>query len=292
MDPVIARKTWRTLEPLHGMIYFVPEADESYQAIGLQGNRMGYFASRATGHGPGPGRGGGRHLLQLQSGPGRSGHPAPGPWPRKGDILAARLDAVDRALQRGLGPEVVKSAAVAKAAALARRAAEAAGALVAGRPLFAGHAALPWPEEPHLVLWHAQTLLREYRGDGHVAALMLAGLDPVEALVSHAAEGEVAAGVLRATRSWTAAAWTAAEQRLQQRGLLDAEGAFTAAGRALRQQVEDQTDILARPAYEVLGIGGCERLRQLGRPLSQAVVSGGLLAVDPDRFADDGRQGA
>jgi hypothetical protein len=142
------------------------------------------------------------------------------------------------------------------------------------------------------VLWQAQTLLREYRGDGHIAALLLAGLDPVEALVTHAALGEVTAGVLQATRSWTAADWTAAEQRLQQRGLLDAEGAFTAAGQALRQQVEDQTDRLALPAYEVLGFDGCERLRQLGRPLSQAVVSGGLLAVDANRFADDGRQGA
>jgi hypothetical protein len=47
----------------------------------------------------------------------------------------------------------------------------------------------PWPDEPHLVLWHAIAILREHRGDGHITALMTAGLDPCEALVSFAAIG-------------------------------------------------------------------------------------------------------
>ena len=42
-----ARKTWRTLEPLHGMVYFVPEAAEAYERLGITG-RAGYFASRAA----------------------------------------------------------------------------------------------------------------------------------------------------------------------------------------------------------------------------------------------------
>ena len=48
MDPVTARKTWRTLEPLHGLIYFAPEATEEYAAIGLVPEVGGYFASRAA----------------------------------------------------------------------------------------------------------------------------------------------------------------------------------------------------------------------------------------------------
>ena len=47
MDPMIARRTWRTLEPIHGMIYFSPEAAAAYERLGLTG-RMGYFASRAA----------------------------------------------------------------------------------------------------------------------------------------------------------------------------------------------------------------------------------------------------
>ena len=288
MDPVIARKTWRTLEPIHGMIYFVPEADESYQSAGLQGNRMGYFASRAAAMGPVP--------AEVVIATFYNFNPAlvaaviPQAWSlaETGAILTARLAAADRALERAFGVEVLKSAELADAAGLARRAAEAASEHVEGRPLFAAHAALPWPDEPHLVLWHAQTLLREFRGDGHIAALLLAGLDPVEALVTHAAGGEIGADVLRITRSWSPGDWSSAADRLRGRGLLeDGETlAFTEAGRVLRQQVEDRTDAAAVPAYAVLGAEGCERLRQLGRPLSRAVVAGGLLAVGPDRLAD------
>src|SRR5690606_39515853 len=41
-----------------------------------------------------------------------------------------------------------------------------------GRPLFAAHADLPWPDGPVAAVWHGATLLREFRGDGHVAALV------------------------------------------------------------------------------------------------------------------------
>jgi len=288
MDPVVARKTWRTLEPIHGMIYFVPEADESYQSVGLEGNRMGYFASRAAAMGPVP--------AEVVIATFYNFNPAlvaaviPQAWSLAAPdaILTARLAAADRALQRAFGVDVLKSAQLADAAGLARRAAEAASEHVEGRPLFAAHAALPWPGEPHLVLWHAQTLLREFRGDGHIAALLLAGMDPVEALVTHAAAGEIGADALRTTRSWSPDDWSSAADRLRGRGLLeDGETlAFTEAGRVLRQQVEDQTDATAVPAYRALGAERCERLRQLARPLSQAVLAGGLLAVDPDRFAD------
>ena len=97
-------------------------------------------------------------------------------------FLAVRLEAVDAALHRLLGADVLRSADVAEAAELAREAALAAP--TAGRALGAANAALPWPEPPHLVLWHAQTVLREQRGDGHVAALLTAELDPVESLAS------------------------------------------------------------------------------------------------------------
>ena len=286
MDALIARKTWRTLEPVHGMIYFVPEADECYQAIGLRGNRMGYFASRAAAMGPVPASVVVATFYNFS--PALIGAAIPQAWSLAppADILAARLRAADRALRRGLGAAVLSSPDVAEAAGLARRAAEAATSFVHGRPLFAAHAGLSWPEEPHLVLWHAQTLLREYRGDGHIAALLLAGFDPVEALVTHAAAGDVSAEVLLATRAWSAEEWSSAVDRLRSRGLLagDVPLAFTDAGRQVRQQIEDHTDALAVAAYEPLGEEGCERLRQLGRPLSQAVVAGGLLTVDPGRF--------
>ena len=54
MDRTTARKMWRTLEPYHGMIYFVPEAVAEYDEIGLAPGRMGYFASRSAAMGPVP----------------------------------------------------------------------------------------------------------------------------------------------------------------------------------------------------------------------------------------------
>ncbi|MFD8777952.1 hypothetical protein [Streptomyces sp. NPDC059916] len=110
------------------------------------------------------------------------------------EFLAARLAGIDATLRRILGAGVLASEELRRAAELGRRAAESTPAYLHGRPLFAAHAALPWPDEPHLVLWHAQTLLREFRGDGHVTALLDAGLSGIEALVTHAAAGPVGAG--------------------------------------------------------------------------------------------------
>jgi hypothetical protein len=286
MDPVVARKTWRTIEPIHSMVYFVPEAAERYAALGLRGNRMGYFASRSAAMGAASAESVIAAFYNFNPDLVRRAIPQAWTLASPAAVLVARLDAVDRALLRGLGEEVLGSSELAEAAALARRAAEGAVGDLCGRPLFAAHASLTWPDAPHLVLWHAQTLLREYRGDGHIAALLMAGLDPVEALVTHAAAGDVAVDVLRATRAWPDADWAAAGDRLRGRGLLtDADAPeLTRSGHTLRQQIEDQTDAAAVRAYRALGEEGCARLRQLGRPLSQAVIATGLLDVDPARF--------
>jgi hypothetical protein len=172
----------------------------------------------------------------------------------------------------------VDSPEVAEAAGLARRAADAAAAFPQGRPLYAAHAELPWPDQPHLRLWHAQTLLREFRGDGHVAALLTAGLTGIESLVLHVASGEADARFLRPTRGWSRAQWAEAIDKLRGRGLVEGdEPVLTEAGRELRAGIEATTDRLADPAYEVLGEEGRVRLAELTRPLSRTVVKAGLL---------------
>lgn len=288
MDPTLARKTWRTLEPVHGMIYFVPEARERYDKLGLVGERMGYFASRAAAMGPVPAEVVIATFYNFSPELVRRAIPAAWALADPADILASRLDAADAALRRGLG-DLVASPELSEASLLARRAAETASTMLSGRSLFAAHAALPWPDEPHLVLWHAQTLLREYRGDGHITALLEAQLDPVEALITHMAAGDVNVKFLRASRSWDDDSWSSGIERLRSRGLIELQGddaVFTDAGRELRQQVEDDTDRLSTPAYDGIGDHGCNRLRQLGRPVSVAVVDGGLLNVDPSRFLE------
>jgi hypothetical protein len=277
MDPLLARKTWRTVEPIHGIVYFGRESLDVYKRLGLTKPNQGYFATRAAAMGAVPAEVVIATFFNFNPAIVRVALPSAWDVVPPAAVVEARLHGIDKLLRRLLDDETVGSPEVAEAAELARRAAEAACERPEGRPLFAGHAALPWPEDPHLVLWHAQTLLREFRGDAHVALLMMEGLTGCEALVMHAGTGEVPASVLQASRAWSDDEWTAAVGRLQEAGLVDDNGTLTESGRAARQHVEGETDRLSLPPYEALGEEGCERLRTLCRPLSQAIVGSGEL---------------
>jgi hypothetical protein len=277
METVLARKMWRTLEPYHGMIYFAPEATAAYEALGVKGFD-GYFASRAAPMGAVPAEVVIATFFNFN--PDVVRHAIPAAWAAASpaELLDARLRGADAALRHALG-EGLDDPGVARAAELARIAAT--GCTTAGRPLYAGHAGLPWPDDPHLALWHAISLLREFRGDGHIACLVEAGLDGIDALVLHAASGEVPAALLQASRRWSDDAWAASVARLHARGIVDADGSFTEEGAALRQGVEDRTDLLAMPPWAALGEDGCDELRALVRPLSKAIVGAGTFGQPP-----------
>jgi hypothetical protein len=269
----VARQAWRRLEPVHGMIYFVPEARKRYAALGLD-SASGYFASRSAAFG--------RASAELVIATFYNFHPdlvrraLPAAWDvtTPEQLLTARQEAAVEALRRAGIDAVPGLDAVLP---LARRAALAAAEQPQGRPLFAAHAALPWPEEPLAQLWHAQTLLREFRGDGHVGLLLTEGIGPLDALVLHAGTGSVPTPFLKVSRAWPEPEWAACSEGLRKRGLLDGDS-LTAEGQALRQHLEDRTDALALPAYEVLGEEGCERLAELARPFGRAVVGAGLIS--------------
>ena len=197
-------------------------------------------------------------------------------------VLDTRRDAAGLALRRILGPEVAESSAVEEAAELARRAAETACTHLSGKPLFAGHASLPWPDDPVVALWHAQTLLREFRGDIHIAAMTAEGIDGCEALVTHAATGEITREILQASRAWSDEQWDAAVESLRAKGHVDANGSFTDKGAESRQRIEDQTDAGALVAYAALGDEGCKRLRSLCRPLSETIAAAVQFSVPKD----------
>ncbi|HZG90165.1 MAG TPA: hypothetical protein VEZ42_08125 [Pseudonocardia sp.] len=267
-----ARRMWQALEPLHAITYFAPEPQAACQELGTRGFWMSYFAQRAAPLGAAP-----PELVTAvfyNFHPGLVARAVPDVWavapPER--FLAVRLAAVDAALTRLLGAEVLGSAEMAEAARTARAAAEAAP--TAGRALAAANAALDWPQPPHLVLWHAQTLLREHRGDGHVAALLTAGLDPCAALVLFAAGTGLGADWLRVRRGWPEDEWAAATDGLESRGLLGRDG-LTDAGRALRDEVEAHTDALADVPWTALPDDRIERLVELTAPMVTAVVDGG-----------------
>ncbi|MEU8705924.1 hypothetical protein [Streptomyces sp. NPDC048565] len=274
------RQMWHLLEPLHAVFYYAPEVFDEAAALGYATDERwpSYFVWRAA-----PlGAAGVDQVSADRVGalfhsfsPAMVGRYVPAGWGVAGPraVLDARERAVDRAYRALLGDRV-DGPELAEAAALARRAAEAAD--VAGRPLAAANAALPWPDAPHLVLWHAATILREHRGDGHVAALVAAGLDPVESLVSFAAIGAARPEVFE-SRGWSPAEWNAARERLAARGLLEPDGTATDAGRALRAEVERRTDESAAGPWEALGTEGRERLAELLGPLWVEAISSGLL---------------
>ncbi|MCK8434116.1 hypothetical protein G3I77_14085 [Streptomyces sp. D2-8] len=266
---------WHLLEPLHAVLYYAPEAFAEAAALGYDtGERWpSYFPYRAAPLGQaGPEQVASAFYSFSPRMVAEYVEPA---WRIASPIavIEARTRAVDRAY-RSLFGDRVSGPELAEAAALARRAAEAAD--TAARPLAAANAGLDWPQAPHLQLWHAATILREHRGDGHLAALLMAELDPVEALVSFAAIG--AASVERfESRGWSPEQWTAARARLAARGLVDADGTATEAGRALRHRVERHTDQLAARPWESLGPVGADRLAELLGDFWVAVLASGLL---------------
>jgi hypothetical protein len=269
-DSLLARKTWRTIEPLHGMIYFVPEAAEEYAKLGVIG-RSGYFASRAAPMGAVAAEVVVSTFFNFNPELVHAAIPAAWESTTPTALVKARLEAVDRAFRRLLGDEVVGSVEMTRAAELARGLAEIASVRVEGRPLCAGHAALPWPDEPHLALWHAQSILREFRGDGHIALLVAHGLSGIDALLTHGASGEVPAGLLRSSRGWEERPWDDAIVSMRSRGWLtdSHELTFTDWGEAQRREIEEGTDRLAAAPYAALGDEGCAELRTLVRPWSK-----------------------
>lgn len=269
-EALLARKTWRTLEPLHGMIYFVPEAAAAYERIGITG-RTGYFGSRAASMGAVTPEVVVSTFFNFNPVLVHAAIPRAWEISTPEALLTARLDAVDRAFRRLLGDDLLTSPEMRRAAELARSVAEVAGARVEGRPLCAAHANLPWPDEAHLALWHAQSILREFRGDGHIALLLTHGLSGIEALVTHGLSGDVPAHILQLTRGWSDEEWGAATVALQERDWLTAgnDPALSGWGLAQRQDIEDQTDHLAAAPYAALGEAGCAELRALARPWSK-----------------------
>lgn len=272
-----ARRMWRALEPYHAVTYFAPESRAVTHELGCRGGWMSYFGLRAAPLGEVPAEVVAATFYNFHRDRVHRAIPAAWEAASPAEFVAARRRSVDAALRRLLG-DAVESPGLVEAAGLAMEAALVAP--TAGRPLAAANSALSWPAEPHLVLWHAQTLLRESRGDGHVAALVGAGLDPCEALVAFAADGRADAESLRGYRGWSALEWAEASGRLVERGLLTTNGQLTEAGVATRERVEDRTDELAAVSWELLGEQRCERLVALVAPLTGAIVANGGLASD------------
>src|SRR6516164_10659066 len=174
-QPQLARRFFDRFEPVHAVTYFAPEARAAFDGLGYRGFWMGYFA------------------------PERVAKALPAAWEIAGPEAALRAgqDSAVAALRRyGIGTDENVSVAAELTGRAARQ------APLDGRPLFAANLALPWPDDPLAALWHAATLLREQRGDAHVAVLAAAGISGRESNVLHAAAGRIAGDYMARARNY------------------------------------------------------------------------------------------
>jgi hypothetical protein len=262
---------WVRFETYHAVTFFTAEARAATDALGCKGGWMGYFGTRAAPLGAAPAVLVASAFYNFR--PQMVARAVPDCWAiaPPDAYLEARLKGVDAALRRLLGEQPLAGPEMAQAAQLAVAAAELAP--IAGRPLAAANAALPSPAPAHLALWQATAVLRESRGDGHVAALVSGGLDPCEALVLFAADKSLETASMRQARGWTAEEWQAAGERLAHRGLLTADGTVSPRGRELRDWIEECTDDGGSLPWVALGPERTRELERLLTPIAQRLAA-------------------
>ena len=267
-----ARRLRNLVEPLAAGVYFAPEAQQRYEALGLN-YFEGYFCSRGACLGNAP-----WSVICAAFGafkPAVVEQAVTGGWSKTDAeaLLEARRDGATEQLNRLLGepgPEVMQATDILFSLTE--------GVDPSGRMLYAGLSVLPVPDTPMGRLWRAADLVREHRGDGHIAA-WVSRTDSCEITLLTELTWGLQPGAYVFTRGWDQDDVDAARARLQERGLLDGEGQLTESGRAFRAEIEHSTDLAEREILDRLGDRAGE-LFSLIRPLAKTIVENGGYPVD------------
>ncbi len=260
-------RMFELLEPI-ATVTFSEVPTEAFLALGMRNYWDGYFAGRAAPLGLAPA--GVVHAVFYNFADGEVARHIPWVWGKTTpeEAIAVRERGSAAALRQMIG-ELADSPGLVRVADLATRAAV--SAPTEGRVLYAGLRALAVPEEPVARLWHAATLLREHRGDGHNAALVAHGIGGTEAHVLLALSLGMRAEEFGRIHHLPEAQLAAVVDGMRGRGLVDAAGGFTDAGRETRQRIEARTDELAAPAYAVLSADELDELVAGLEPIAAAV---------------------
>ena len=267
-----ARRLRNLVEPLAAGVYFAPEAQQRYEALGLN-YFEGYFCSRGACLGKAPWSvvcaafGAFKPAVVEQAVTGGWSKTDPEP------MLAARRDGATEQLERLLGepgPEVKQATDILFSLTD--------GVDPSGRMLYSGLSVLPVPDTPMGRLWRAADLVREHRGDGHIAA-WVSRTDSCEITVLTELTWGLGPGAYVFTRGWNQEEVDAARDRLRERGLLDGEGQLTEAGQSFRAGIERDTDLAEREVLDRLGDRAGE-LFSLIQPMAKTIVENGGYPVD------------
>ncbi|GIJ72490.1 SCO6745 family protein [Virgisporangium ochraceum] len=270
----IARRMFELLEPICLVTYFADECNEELAALGHRTYWDGYFASRAAPLGRVPAQV--VHAAFYSFAEGEAARHIPSAWetiPPEASI-AARERGSAASLRRILGEEMAGSAGLVRAADLTTRAAT--GAPTAGRVMYAGMRTLAVPGDPVARLWHSATMLREHRGDGHVAALVGERIGGTEAhVLSALGMGIYPAESFGRIHHLPKDRLAAVMDGLRDRGLVDADGRLTDAGRETRGRIEARTDDLAAAPYDALPPAELAELVRELEPITATLVAAG-----------------
>ena len=267
-----ARRLHQLVEPIHLVTYFAEEPTDALMALGHRNYWDGYFAGRAAPLGAVPAEV--VHAIFYNFAPGEVARHIPRVWETASPdaALTARRQGSAAALTRILGG-LVDSTGLARAADLATAAAS--SAPTEGRIMYAALRTLPVPEEPVARLWHAATLLREHRGDGHVAALVTEGIGGTEAHVLHALSDGMPAEKFGRVHHLPAAQLAAVVDGMRARGLIETSGWLSDAGRQTKERIEARTDELAAAPYDSLSRAELDQLVAELEPITAALDAAG-----------------
>lgn len=257
-----ARRLHAVIEPIAATIFFSPASAAAYASLGLD-RAPGYFCSRAAAMG--------RVAPGVVAAAFYSFHPSFVAANLRWDVAEpeAVLAARTRAARETMSPLVDVDVDLREAVDALRDAV--ASCRFDGRPLAAAHAGLPWPEDSATALWHAATVLREFRGDGHVAVLLSHGIDAAQALVLDAAYSGKPEKYY-AFRNFPLADMEAAAELLRGRAFIAADGSLTEGGAKFREMIEIDTDRLAAPAFEALGAARREQAMRALAPVVERAI--------------------
>ena len=269
----LARRMYDLFEPICLVNFFSEEPNEAMAAIGLTHYWDGYFAGRSAPLGRVPAEV--VHALFYNFAEGEAARHLPRVWDRvtPEEAMAARERGCVAALRRSLG-DLSDSEGLARAADLLTRAAVSAPA--EGHAMYAALRAQPIPDEPVARLWHAADMLREHRGDGHVAACLAEGIGGTEShVLSALAFGIYPAESFGRIHHLPTARLAAVMDGLRARDLIDASGHFTDGGRECKERIEALTDRLAAVPYDGLAPDELDELIAVFEPISAIVVAAG-----------------
>jgi hypothetical protein len=273
-EPSPARALRDAIEPLACLSIWSPEAAEGYAALGLDDYFAAYVRQRTAPLGTPPTAVAvcalGVFAPDLVGPPYETGAAAAA----LAELVRVRIDAPGATLRRLLGDIDAGAAAVTRAL---RRGIDAADRTA--RPLFTGLTVELWPSDPLAALVHACHLLREHRGDSHLAVCAVAGLDSATMNVLTELWCGFPLGAYTSSRGWSSEQIDTAVAGLRGRGLVDGN-VLSATGVSYRAHLEARTDAMQQAIVDAIGPDLAAVTKQLD-DWSEALVALGAAPPDP-----------